>query len=51
VVSYRADGIPSIEELMDMLKRYKRGVTRVAATEYKYALSVNHSQEVLLIAL
>lgn len=51
VVSYRADGIPSIEELMDMLKRYKREVRRVAAMDYKYVLSVNHSQEVLLIAL
>jgi DNA adenine methylase/adenine-specific DNA-methyltransferase len=49
VISYRADGIPSIEELVSMLRIYKREVIEVSRKKYKYVLSQNHSEEVLLI--
>nr|WP_217442684.1 DNA adenine methylase [Myxococcus sp. CA033] len=50
VVSYRSDGVPSVEELKRMLQRHKRKVT-VRARDYQYALSTNQtSREVLLIA-
>ncbi|MFY2563132.1 DNA adenine methylase [Corallococcus terminator] len=50
VVSYRSDGVPSIEELKRLLQRHKRKVT-VRARDYQYALSTNQtSREVLLIA-
>jgi len=50
VVSYRSDGVPSIEELKRLLQRHKRSVT-VRARDYQYALSTNQtSREVLLIA-
>ena len=51
VVSYRSDGIPSIEELAAMLKRYKNRVTVTQYRTYQYALSTNRqSKEMLLIA-
>ena len=49
VVSYRDDGTPTIPELADMLKKYKRSVD-VKKLDYKYALSKNASKEVLIIA-
>lgn len=49
VVSYRADGIPSIEELLILLKKYKQNVKELKRKNYKYVLSTNHSEEVLLI--
>ena len=49
VVSYRADGIPSIEELLNLLKKYKQHVKELKRKNYKYVLSTNHSEEVLLI--
>lgn len=50
-VSYRSDGIPSIEDLRDMLKRYKSRVRVIRHDAYQYALSTNkRSREVLLIA-
>jgi len=49
VVSYRADGIPSIEELLNLLKKYKQNVKESKRKNYKYVLSTNHSEEVLLI--
>lgn len=50
VVSYRDDGIPSLEELTTMLKRYKKTVKH-ARTEYKYVLSNSNSHEILLVAV
>ena len=50
VVSYRADGIPSIDELVGLLKKYKPHVDKIKRRNYKYVLSTNHSEEVLLIA-
>ena len=49
VISYRADGIPSIEELISILRKYKGKVIEVQRKKYKYVLSQNHSEEVLLI--
>ncbi|GAB4443222.1 MAG: hypothetical protein OHK0040_14090 [bacterium] len=49
VVSYRSDGIPSIEELEDLLSRYKRTIHEIKRKDYKYALSTNELEEVLLI--
>lgn len=49
VVSYRSDGIPSIEELKNLLKKYKSDVKELKRKNYKYVLSNNHSEEVLLI--
>jgi adenine-specific DNA methylase len=49
VISYRSDGIPSIEELRFLLKKYKTDVEELKRKNYKYVLSNNHSEEVLLI--
>lgn len=51
VVSYRADGIPSIDELFQLLKKYKSTVEEIRRRNYKYVLSTNHSEEVLLIGI
>jgi adenine-specific DNA methylase len=51
VVSYRADGIPSIEELVTLLRKYKSNVQEIKRTNYKYVLSTNHSAEVLLFGI
>jgi DNA adenine methylase/adenine-specific DNA-methyltransferase len=50
VVSYRSDGIPPVEELAGILRRYKTNVCVKHYGQYKYALSTNgKSEEVLLI--
>ena len=49
VVSYRSDGIPSIDELVRVLGKYKSTVEETRRKNYKYVLSTNHSEEVLLI--
>lgn len=49
VVSYRSDGIPSIEELTGMLKKYKNTIHQIKRKNYKYALSTNELMEVILI--
>ena len=51
VVSYRADGIPSIEDLVTLLRKYKSNVQEIKRTNYKYVLSTNHSAEVLLFGI
>lgn len=49
VVSYRSDGIPSVEELRALMSRYKTDVRVSVFGDYRYALSTNtRSQEVLL---
>jgi adenine-specific DNA-methyltransferase len=50
VVSYRADGIPSIPELTSLLRRYKRRVDIAETSNYRYVLSTRRSAEVLIIA-
>jgi adenine-specific DNA-methyltransferase len=49
VVSYRADGIPTVNELIGLLKKYKKNVRELNRKAYKYVLSTNNSSEVLLI--
>jgi len=49
VVSYRSDGIPSVEDLISLLKKYKQDVYELQRKNYKYVLSTNNSEEVLLI--
>src|SRR3989304_2404348 len=49
VISYRSDGIPSVEELISLLKKYKMDVREIKRKNYKYVLSTNHSEEVLLV--
>jgi len=49
VVSYRAGGVPSEEEMTSLLKRYKKEI-KVIRKQYKYALSLNGSKELLFIA-
>jgi adenine-specific DNA methylase len=51
VVSYRSDGIPSIEELIKLLGMYKNTVKEVRYKNYKYVLSNNRSEECLLIGI
>jgi len=51
VVSYRSDGIPSIEELKNLLKKYKSHVEEIRHKNYKYVLSHSKSEEVLLIGI
>lgn len=52
VVSYRSDGIPSIEELTEMLSDVKRHVRLIDGPTYQYVLSTNRrSREVLLIGI
>lgn len=51
VISYRSDGIPTPEELVTLLKKYKKEVKEVFRSDYKYALSKNgDSKEILIIA-
>ena len=48
VVSYRSDGIPSEQELVSTLEQRTGKGVRVARLDYKYVLSNNHAQEILL---
>ena len=51
VVSYRSDGIPSVNELIELLKKYKKEVEVKLFGNYKYALSINSkSEEIIFIA-
>jgi len=50
IVSYRSDGIPSIDELAKVLRLVKRRIRVIDGPLYQYALSTNpRSREVLLI--
>jgi adenine-specific DNA methylase len=50
-VSYRSDGYPGVDELRDLLGRFKSRVRVVSLADYRYALSSNRSaSEILLIA-
>lgn len=52
VVSYRTDGIPSEQELHDLLTATKKTVKRARCLDYKYVLSTNEtSKEALLIGM
>jgi len=49
VISYRDDGIPTTEELVEMLKKIGKNV-EIKKVNYKYVLSNGTSKEVLIIA-
>lgn len=49
VVSYRSDGIPSIEELENIMKKYKLKIEERKQKNYKYVLSKDCLDEVLII--
>ncbi len=49
VVSYRADGIPSISDLEDMMQQVKRSVSVHTLDGYQYVLSTRRTAEVLII--
>lgn len=50
VVSYRSDGIPTLDELTQLMKEHKKQVDLHHYGTYQYALSTNrNSQEILLI--
>ncbi|MFQ6091753.1 MAG: DNA adenine methylase [bacterium] len=50
VVSYRSDGIPSIEQLISDIKLFKKKVHVYAFDNYKYVLSNGRTSEVLIVA-
>jgi adenine-specific DNA methylase len=50
VISYRSDGIPSEDEIKNLLNKYKGSVCEVKNTDYRYALSSKKISEVLFIA-
>lgn len=50
VVSYRDNGIPSEQELFDLLRQHKQKVIEVKKKNYKYVLSTYSSCELLFIA-
>ena len=49
-VSYRSNGIPSIDELIGLLETQGRKVTVHQSGKIKYVLSNQHSNEVLIVA-
>lgn len=50
VLSYRGDGIPSISELVQMLRRHGRPEVRLHTAKHKYALSRAPIEEVLVVS-
>jgi adenine-specific DNA methylase len=48
VVSYRSDGIPTEEFLLEAMKKYKKNV-EIHHKSYKYVLSPKNGKEILLI--
>jgi adenine-specific DNA-methyltransferase len=50
VISYRSDGIPSVDDLTRLLRRHGRRDARQAARDYQYVLSPARGQEVLLVS-
>jgi adenine-specific DNA-methyltransferase len=49
VISYRADGIPSIADLEDMVRQVKRNVQVYTLDGYQYVLSTRQTAEVLIV--
>ena len=50
VISYRSDGIPSVEQIKNILIRNGKEVIISESREMKYALSNKKSSEILMIA-
>ena len=49
-ISYRSNGIPSIDEIVVMLENLGKNVTIHQSCDIKYVLSTKQSKEVLIIA-
>lgn len=50
LLSHRSEGIPSMEELMELLGEYWNDVSIVDRIGHKYALSTRKSDEILILA-
>ena len=50
VISYRSNGIPTIDELVDMLEKNGKDVKIYQSSDIKYVLSNKQSNEVLIVA-
>lgn len=50
VLSYRSNGIPEPEQILNLVKKYKSGEIVVKKQDYKYVLSPTKAQELLFIA-
>ena len=50
VISYRSDGTPSIEQLLDLLSKHGRSNVRVETLAYKYVLAAAQAKEVLIVS-
>lgn len=50
ILSYRDDGIPSREELVNIFKKYRKETPLVNEKPYKYALSNGSTKELLFIS-
>jgi adenine-specific DNA methylase len=48
-VSYRSDGIPSVEQLVEDMKQFKKRVTVSYFHDYRYVLSPKRVTEVLIV--
>lgn len=49
VVSYRSDGIPTVEQIVEDMRYFKQRVTVARLTGYQYALSPRRVTEMLII--
>lgn len=49
VVSYRSDGIPTVEQIVEDMRRLKRRVTVARLSDYQYVLSPKRVTEILII--
>ena len=49
-ISYRSNGIPTIDELIGILKRLGKSVRIYQSGDIKYVLSTKQSNEVLIVA-
>lgn len=49
VISYRSDGIPSIDDLIKIVKQFKKNSKLVTFKNYKYVLSTNDKSDEILI--
>jgi adenine-specific DNA-methyltransferase len=51
VVSYRSDGVPSLDQLVGLLRNQGKTVGNFSNRDYKYVLSSNgESKEALIVA-
>ena len=50
VVSYRKRGIPSVDEMLSLLRKYKGNVVDLNGRNYQYVLSKQEATELLFIA-